>query len=169
MHNDPYLDFAREALSRAHDVKQITQVTRSVTRRITGADGASVVLRGPDFCFYADEDAIGPLWKGRRFPLTSCISGWAMIHKETVSIPDIYRDQRIPHDAYRPTFVHSLAMAPMGKPSPIGALGIYWADRHTASTHELALLGAMADLTAEALVRCNAHVQTTLRAAVGQS
>lgn len=165
MNNEPYLSFARNALIRAHDVTQITHVTRSVTRRITGADGASVVLRGSDFCFYADEDAIGPLWKGRRFPLTSCISGWAMIHQQTVSIPDIYLDKRIPHDAYRPTFVHSLAMAPMGRPTPIGAVGIYWADHHTASAQELALLTAVADLTAEALVRCEGNMHATLRAA----
>lgn len=165
MNNEPYLSFARNALIRAHDVKQITQVTRSVTRRITGADGVSVVLRGADFCYYADEDAIGPLWKGRRFPITSCISGWAMIHKETVTVPDIYLDKRIPHDAYRLTFVHSLALAPMGQPKPIGALGIYWSDRHTASAQELALLQAMANLTAEALGRCEAHLQATLRAA----
>lgn len=157
MKNDPYLSFARNALARAEGTEQITRITRSVARRLTRADGASVVLRENDFCFYADEDAVGPLWKGRRFPITSCISGWAMIHKETVVIPDIYLDKRIPHDAYRPTFVHSLAMAPMGNPVPLGALGIYWSDCHTASQQELTLLQALADLTAGALMRHEPH------------
>lgn len=84
-----------------------------------------------------------------------------MIHKQAVVIPDIYLDKRIPHDAYRPTFVHSLAMTPMGYPNPIGALGIYWSDCHTASPQELALLRALADLTAEALKRCDGGTQTS--------
>ena len=161
MNNEPYLSFARNALARAENVKQVTQITRSVARRLTRADGASVVLRETDFCFYADEDAVGPLWKGKRFPITSCISGWAMIHKQTVAIPDIYLDKRVPHDAYRPTFVHSLAMTPMGHPTPIGALGIYWSDCHTASPQELALLRALADLTAAALERCDGGAQAS--------
>jgi len=99
-----------EDLSAARSVDQIAAVIRSAARRITGADGVAFVLRDDDQCWYLDEDAIGPLWKGRRFPLTACISGWAMLRGETVVVPDIYADERIPHDAYRPTFVNSLVM-----------------------------------------------------------
>lgn len=28
-----------------------------------------------DLCFYPDENAIGPLWKRLRFPMSACISG----------------------------------------------------------------------------------------------
>ena len=38
------------------------------------------------------EDAIEPLWKGQRFPLGQCISGWAMLNKRSVAIEDIYVD-----------------------------------------------------------------------------
>ena len=33
-------------------------------------------------CYYADEDAISPLWKGQRFPMSACISGWAMLNRQ---------------------------------------------------------------------------------------
>ena len=46
-----------------------------------------------------------PLWKGSRFPIQTCISGWAMLNGKAAVIPDIYRDQRIPHSLYRRTFV----------------------------------------------------------------
>ena len=151
---EPYLSFARNALARATDVHQIAKIARSVARRITHADGATVVLRQGEFCFYVDEDAIGPLWKGKRFPLTSCISGWAMAHKQSVVIPDIYQDRRIPLEAYRRTFVQSMAMTPVGNPEPVAALGIYWADHHTANAAELELLQALATLTGEAMARC---------------
>ena len=47
----------------------LTQITTSA-RGMIGADGATVVLRDGDHCFYADESAISPLWKGRRFPMS---------------------------------------------------------------------------------------------------
>ena len=48
-----------------------------------------------------------------------------MEHGRTVAIPDIYEDERIPHDAYRPTFVKSLAMVPVRQEEPIAALGAF--------------------------------------------
>ena len=36
-----------------------------------------------------------------------------MLNKQHVVIPDSYLDDRIPHEAYRPTFVRSLAMMPV--------------------------------------------------------
>jgi len=115
-----------------------------------GAEG-ELVLRDGARCHYADEDAISPLWKGQRFPLSSCISGWTMLNRRPVAIPDIYADDRIPHDAYRPTFVQSLAMVPIRRLDPIGAIGNYWADHHEPTHREIKLLQALADSTAVAL------------------
>src|SRR5258706_2837414 len=92
-------------LSHVREVDGVMAVVRRLARQLTGADGVTSVLREGDKVFYADEDAIGPLWKGQRFPATACISGWAINHREVVVIEDIYVDDRIPHDAYRPTFV----------------------------------------------------------------
>ena len=124
---------------------------RSAARRLTGADGATFVLRDEGECFYADEEAIAPLWKGKRFPFQSCISGWAMLNRKPAVIEDIYADARIPHDAYRPTFVRSLVMVPIRTMDPVGAIGIYWAQRHAATEQEVGLARALADSTAVAL------------------
>jgi two-component sensor histidine kinase len=140
-----------EALSLARTVDQVAAVIRSAARRITGADGVAFVLRDGDNCWYLDEDAIGPLWKGRRFPLTACISGWAMLNKQTVVIPDIYQDDRIPHDAYRPTFVKSLVMTPVRPDAPIAAIGAYWSAEREPTEDEVLKLQVMARATATAL------------------
>jgi signal transduction histidine kinase len=103
------------------------------------------VLRDGDRCFYADEDAIEPLWKGQRFPMSACISGWSMLHRESVAIADIYADPRIPADAYRPTFVKSLVMVPIRRLAPIGAIGTYWASPHAATDAQVRVLSALAD------------------------
>ena len=87
-----------------------------------GGFGASFVLRDNDQCYYADENAISPLWKGQRFPMETCVSGWAMLHREAAVIEDIYQDPRVPADAYRPTFVKSMAMMPVRQAAPIAAI-----------------------------------------------
>jgi diguanylate cyclase (GGDEF)-like protein len=142
---------AVQKLSLAEGIEDVQRVVRSAARRLTGADGATFVLRDDGNCFYADEDAIEPLWKGLRFPLESCISGWAMLNRKPVVIEDIYADARIPHEAYRPTFVKSLVMVPIRTMDPIGAIGIYWAHRHLATEQEVGLARALADSAAVAL------------------
>lgn len=140
-----------ERLSLAHQTVTVQDIVKHAARRLAHADGATIVLRDGEQCFYVDEDAVSPLWKGRRFPMSACISGWAMQHRQSVAIADIYADARIPHDAYRPTFVRSLLMTPIRSIDPIGAIGVYWADVTEVSGDERALLAALADTTAVAL------------------
>lgn len=140
-----------QKLSLARDLDTIVGIVRVAARQLTGADGATFVLRDGDKCYYVDEDAISPLWKGQRFPLEACISGWAMLNSKSTVIPDIYKDPRIPPAAYQPTFVHSLAMVPIRSTEPIGAIGNYWADHHECTRDELTLLEALANTTAVAM------------------
>lgn len=146
-----------EALSATRTIEDVAAVVRSAARRISGADGVCFVLRDGDLCWYLDEDAIGPMWKGQRFPMTACISGWAMLHGQTVVIPDIYADDRIPHDAYRPTFVKSLVMTPVRAKDPIAAIGAYWATGQTPSVDTVMKLEAMARATAAAIENANLY------------
>ena len=138
-------------LSFARDLATVIGPARTAARELTGADGVTFVLRRGDYCYYADEDAIGPLWKGRTFPLANCVSGWVMSHDTPAVIPDIYADSRVPHDAYRPTFVKSLAMVPVRAPQPIASIGAYWAREHHATDAELGAMIVLADTTALAL------------------
>lgn len=140
-----------QKLSLARGLDAIVDIVRKAARQLTGCDGATFVLRDGPYCYYVDEDAISPLWKGQRFPLETCISGWAMLNSKSAIIPDIYKDARIPHAAYRPTFVHSLAMVPIRSYSPIGAIGNYWARQHECTPQELMLLEALANTTAVAM------------------
>jgi GAF domain-containing protein len=138
-------------LDRASAPEEVQSIVASSARRLVGADGATFVLRDGDKCFYVDEDAVGPLWKGQKFPLTACISGWAMLNKQSTAIPDIYGDPRIPIDAYEPTFVKSLAMVPIRVEDPLGAIGVYWSDFHLPTEEEVALVASLADATATAI------------------
>lgn len=127
------------------------RVVRRAARRLTGADGATFVLREEENCYYADEDAIAPLWKGRRFPLSACVSGWVMTHRQPAVVEDVFDDPRVPAEAYRPTFVKSLAVVPIREDDPIGAIGNYWARPHRATAEELRLLQVLANSASVAM------------------
>ena len=152
-----------QELSLARDIETIMGIVRKAARTFTGADGATFILREGDKCHYADEDAITPLWKGGRFPMSACISGWVMLNRKEAVIEDIYSDDRIPVDAYRPTFVKSLLMVPIRKNDPIGAIGNYWATPHLSTSEEVAILQALADTTAVAMENIQVYSQLELR------
>ena len=162
---DPLLD-AVTALASARDEAGVCAIVRRAARELTAADGVTFVLRKGNHCYYADEDAVGPLWKGRQFPIETCISGWAMLNRQHVVIPEIYSDDRIPHDAYRPTFVKSLMMVPVRREDPIAAIGAYWASYHVATPAEIGVLQSLADAAALALY--NVQLDANLKAALRQ-
>jgi diguanylate cyclase (GGDEF)-like protein len=150
---------AVQQLSMAGSLEEVQQVVRTAARDLGACDGATFVLRDGEQCYYADEDAIAPLWKGLRFPLEACVSGFAMLHRTPVAIPDIYADERVPHEAYRPTFVTSMLMVPVRTLDPIAAIGTYWATPHTPTDTEISLLQGLANATSVALDKITVHEQ----------
>ena len=139
-------------LAACRDVAGVVEVVRVAARNLVDADGATFVLRDEGQCWYVDEDAIEPLWRGQRFPLSACVSGWAMLNQEQAVIPDIYDDPRVPYEAYRPTFVKSMCMTPVRSGNRgVAAIGTYWATPRRATVEEQEVLQALADSTAVAL------------------
>jgi len=154
-----------QRLSLARNLETVMAIVRRAVRDLTGADGATFVLRDGEHCYYADEDAIAPLWKGQRFGLGACVSGWTMLHRQPAVIENVYTDPRVPHDAYRPTFVKSLVMTPIRTVAPIGAIGAYWANSHVATEEEIELLQALADSASIAIEAVEAFSTLEQRAA----
>lgn len=142
---------AVQRLSLADSIEEVQEVVRTAARELTGADGATIVMRDGEFCFYADEDAIDQGLKGQRFPLEASISGWVMLTRSPAVVEDIDADERFPFQADRPTSVRSLAMVPIRSLDPIGAIGNYWAERHRPTPLEVSLLQSLADATAVAI------------------
>jgi len=142
---------AARDLALARTQEDVQRIVSNAARELAGSDGAAFVLRDDGKCYYADEDAIAPLWKGHAFPIENCISGWSILNRQSASIADIYVDPRVPHDAYRPTFVKSLLMVPIGVADPVGAIGNYWAQQRQPSDEEEALLLQLGELTAIAM------------------
>lgn len=140
---------ARLAVTR--NLVEMVEVLRSTARTAVGADGISVILRDGNLCHYYAEDAMDALWAGQRFPQDSCISGWAMLNRQSLAIPDIQLDLRVPQEAYKATFVKSMLMVPIGDGEPVAALGAYWAAAGHPEPHEMQILEALAQAASTAL------------------
>ena len=147
------LALAVGSLETATSLEEVVSVLRGTAREIVGSDGIAVVLREGDTVFYAAEDAIEPLWRGRRFPLTDCISGWSILNGQTVIVPDIAFDPRVPVAAYRTTSMRSLVIVPIGVPEPVAALGAYWCASVIPDDATVCRLEALAHQAAVALER----------------
>jgi len=150
---DPPLERTAALLADARSADEVVEVLRLTARRVAGSDGIAVVLRDGASCVYVAEDAIEPLWRGCRFPLDACVSGWAMLHDETVVIPDITADPRVPRPAYANKAICSLVMAPIGSPEPVAALGAYWCAMVLLDPTTLTRIDTLARQAGEALSR----------------
>ncbi|HUD94775.1 ATP-binding protein [Sphingobium sp.] len=155
-----------EALAGARSIDAITAVLRAFARRVVGADGIAIVMRDGEQCHYIAEDAMEPLWTGQRFPIETCVSGWAMLNHQTAVIPDVFEDRRVPLDAYRRTFVRSMVMVPIGRAEPTAAIGAYWCEAEAPTDNQIALLEALARAASTALE--NYRLFASLEALNGQ-
>ena len=152
-----------QELSLVRSLDGIIEIVRRSARKLANSDGATFVLKDNGQCYYVDEDAIAPLWKGKRFPMSICISGWTMNNKTPAIIPDVFADSRIPFKAYEPTFVKSLVSVPIRKLDPIAAIGVYWAVFHEPTEDEIKLLQALADSTAIAMENVQVYAELEQR------
>lgn len=155
--NEASLLTALLPLISAKSLDDVFQSICATARALAGADGAALILGEKSQCFYVAEDAVAPLWKGRHFDETSCISGWVMEHREPAVVSDIRQDSRASLDLYRETFVRSLAVVPACVDVPIGAIGVYWARIHSLDPALLAQLQAFAGLAAVLIENMRRH------------
>jgi GAF domain-containing protein len=146
------LQDARKRFRTADSRRAVIEMVRETARKICKADGITFILRDGEFCHYVEEDAIGPLWKGQKFPLSACISGWSMLNAQTAVIEDVFADPRIPYDAYLPTFVKSLIMTPVGE-KHVAAIGAYWKETRHFTEEEISTVQEFAAVVGETLSR----------------
>ncbi|PHV11139.1 sensor histidine kinase [Chitinimonas sp. BJB300] len=147
-----------EQVSQARRQDEILSLILSAVRNLALADGATFILREGEQSYYAEEDAIAPLWLGQRHVLATCLGGQSMLQARQIAIPDIYADLKIAHAYYRPTFVRSVVMTPVSQTTaPQAAIGAYWAQPHTPDAAALALLQHLAAIAAQALANAQRY------------
>ncbi|MEN3747523.1 GAF domain-containing protein [Sphingomonas sp. HF-S3] len=144
-------------LAQVDSIDGLVMALRGSARAIGNADGITVVRRIGNRVAYVAEDAASPLWAGHDFPIETCISGIAMTENRPIVIDDIYADNRVPIDAYRSTFVKSMAMFPIGMGEPRMAMGGYWARVGPIDQEAIALLSNLARAASPVFDRVDRH------------
>lgn len=138
-------------LSSARTKDDIISIIKKSARNLLGADGITFILKENDQCHYVEEDSIEPLWKGKKFPLTGCLSGWAILNKQIAVVDDVTSDPRAPAEIYVSTFIKSLVIVPVNMQDPVAAIGFYWSRRYKPTEQEIELISTLADATARAI------------------
>lgn len=150
-------------LSRTRSLEEIMAIVHRGARELVGADGASFILREGDLCYYAQEEAVETVFRGKRFPMSQCIGGWAMLNRSATAIEDISGDERIPYEAYRPSYIRSLAVVPIRREDPLAAVAVYWGAPRRTSAEELDLLQTLADATSVAMENVQIYAELEQR------
>jgi signal transduction histidine kinase len=141
---------ARE-LAPVRSVEEVATLACRLARELTGADGASFVVRDGAFVNYIAEDAAAPLWVGKRFPVEQCVGGWAIVHESSAEVADVEHDPRVPLAMYRGTFVKSMVVVPVVEDDLGLAIAAYWKRAAVPSARTTALLRGLVGDAATAL------------------
>lgn len=138
-----------DALTHARDIGTIAGLISDFARKVARSDGATFVLREDgDMGHCVAESAETPQFTGRRFPLETGVTGRVILSGEPVTIADINNHPWVKPGTYDPAELTSLAIVPIRRTRPIGAICLYWRGReHVPVAEELAILQALADLT----------------------
>ncbi|EHJ47580.1 GAF sensor hybrid histidine kinase [Solidesulfovibrio carbinoliphilus subsp. oakridgensis] len=155
---------AAQALSMAKDLASMMAIVVKAARELSGAQGASFILPDGDDCFHAAEDAVEPLWKGRRFPKKNCLSGWVLDNGEPAVIQDVAGEPGALPGVCQGTFIRSLVIAPVGREAPVAALGIYWATGLAPDPEAVRLLYSLADLASVVMENLRLYDELKTRA-----
>lgn len=148
---------AVQALAFTREAGQVQRIVKTAARQLVRSDGASFVLREGGVAYFADEDAVSPLWKGLRTPLEDCIEGLAILNRQSVQVHDVGADPRLDRSRYQATFVRSLAVVPVRTREPVGAIGVYWAEPNVLGEDDLRLLMKLADAASLAIENIRVH------------
>ena len=132
-------------ISKADNTELLQLIVAAAARKLVNARGTTFVIRDNGFCHYVEEDTDTQLWKGKKFPLVKCITGWVMLHKKPAIIEDISRDKRIPIELYENTFVKSLAVFPANEKEPKFAIGCYWEKQYSPNEEEIRFMKTLAE------------------------
>jgi signal transduction histidine kinase len=140
------------ALTHARDIGTIAALISDFARKIAESDGATFVLREDgDMGHCVAESAETPQWTGRRFPLETALTGRVILSGEPLTIADTNNHPWVKPGTFDPAILTSLAVVPIRRTKPIGAICLYWRGRsHVPVSEELAILQALADLTSVA-------------------
>jgi signal transduction histidine kinase len=143
-----YLVHALKSLTASKTMEQMQEAITHSARNLVHSDSAALVMLEDGLCHHVAEDSSIRLWKGGKFSMDECVSGWSISHNKTAVIRDLASDSRVLTKHYASTPIKSLVMAPIFLDRPIGAIGAYWNEVFEPSPTDIKILQTLADSAA---------------------
>ena len=143
-------------LSMASDLNAVMMCARKNVLDLIGGDISAVIFRENGECYYSDGMTSVP--GGGCFPLTVFLCGTVMTEDRTIFIEDIDHDAQVPPDIEKPSFITSVAVAPIRFGNRTGAIGVYWRKGVSIDESQIALLQSLADVTGLAIANLSKRI-----------
>jgi hypothetical protein len=149
-------------LTAARSQRELMENVTRTARYLLHADGVTFVMREGDHCYCTEEDAITPLWKGKRFPLQTCISGRCIEKHQQVIARDTNR--RALHNVCGQKFIRSLAAIPIQYSQPSSCITSYWFASRKVTRREIYLMKVVANSASISMLNltCNDSLKKSL-------
>lgn len=139
-------------LARAAAIDKLAALAVELARTAASAEGAAFVIPEDDLCHYLDEAGELPGWKGQKFPICSCMAGWAIQNRQMLIVPDVERDGRVPRALYETAGIGSMVILPMNLFPRGGALAAYWRRPRNIGPEVISALDAVTRAAESAIV-----------------
>lgn len=148
---------AMELMNSASSTEELGEVMGRAICQAAGTDAIALSLRRGEHVFYTAEHLPEPLWSDDGFPIDHHLSEWSIRHDETVVVPDVLADDRIPAEARRSAPVRSAVMVSLRKFDSGGAVGAYWRELHAPTAGEVSTVETIARAAGAVLTRIDAE------------
>jgi signal transduction histidine kinase len=138
-------------LTTAHTFEDVATLATEAVCRVTGADGATLVVADDNVCFAVDAASMRSARSAQRFSLGDCLYGSVIRQPRALHIRDAGADDRSAYDPHVPASATTLCILPLRPTAPVGALGMHWHAAHEPSTGERMAAESIAAATALAV------------------
>jgi diguanylate cyclase (GGDEF)-like protein/PAS domain S-box-containing protein len=144
-------------LSLARNAARIVEIIQKAGKSLLRADAAFLLLRNAAHWYYADDANVAAPGAQEGRSAGSFLAGLVMASGEKLSVADLGADARIPAALTSALRMKSALVVPIRPSDPVGAIGVYWAQRHLPGDDELRLLQALAEAAACACEAVDAY------------
>ena len=135
----PTLPAVIERLAAARDTARILSLLRETGRPAVGCDGLCLMLRDPDGVHPAAEDAALPPTPGHHLLHDAGLAALAIEQRRVLLVSDVVTSELLCVGRSGASVLRSLAVVPVGAPTPFGALIAGWNRPHAAGARLEAL------------------------------
>jgi hypothetical protein len=136
---------AVEAICSANDLERLLATTLEGARRLTGADGVTLIWQAGDRCWYIDDDANESAHRERRSCAVEGHADWLTRRETPAIIADVVVDPVARGESWLNPSARSAVIVAVRTVDPSGALVAWWRTARTLPSTHVQMLELIAE------------------------